>query len=173
LPNAQATKNIFLTGKKHVGKTTALNAFLAALAPENAPGGFITEWNAARDCLRMHALSSGEAAVIAQMSGGRLTAHPDVFDTFGVSALNASRSRPLVIMDELGRLEAAAHVFQAAVLELLADPRTRVLGVLQQGSGEFTQTIAALPNVTVLEVTELNRNGIPSELEKHFIYDKD
>ncbi|MDR0813614.1 MAG: nucleoside-triphosphatase [Oscillospiraceae bacterium] len=162
-------KNIFLTGQKRVGKTTALNAFLAENAPDMPPAGFSTEWNAAHDCLQMTDLLTGKSAVIARMSGGKLTAYPDVFDSFGVSVLCAARGRPIVVMDELGRLEKSSPAFHAAVFDLLAEPGCRVVGVLQQASGQFTGKIAALPNVRVIDVTELNRNGIPAELKTAFL----
>ena len=69
----------------------------------------------------------------------------------------------LLMMDELGPHEAEAVRFQAAVFRAL-DGDIPILGVLQQAESEFLHRIARHPQVTVLTVTEENRDALLPEL---------
>ncbi len=60
-------------------------------------------------------------------------------------------------MDELGPHEAEAVRFRQMILKVLDGP-VPVLGVLQEAPSPFLQEIAQRPDVTVLRITEENRN---------------
>ena len=60
-------------------------------------------------------------------------------------------------MDELGPHEAKAVRFRQMILKVLDGP-VPVLGVLQEAPSPFLQEIAQRPDVTVLRITEENRN---------------
>lgn len=60
-------------------------------------------------------------------------------------------------MDELGPHEAEAVRFRQMVFKVLDGP-VPVLGVLQEARSPFLQEIAQRPDVTVLRITEENRN---------------
>ncbi len=66
-------------------------------------------------------------------------------------------------MDELGPHEAQAVRFQAAVFRAL-EGGTPILGVLQQADSDFLRRVACHPQVTVLTVTEANRDSLGAAL---------
>ena len=90
---------------------------------------------------------------------------PARFDDLGCAALADTAGCRLLVMDELGPHEEAALRFQAAVFRTL-DGSTPILGVLQQAQSQFLDRIARHPRVTVLTVTEENRNTLAAELRR-------
>ena len=67
----------------------------------------------------------------------------------------------LILMDELGFLEAEAGLFREAVLAALRGPKP-VLGVVRQGLGVWGDA----PLGEVWEVTESDREEIPARLRQ-------
>ena len=95
--------------------------------------------------------------------GGRVV-FPEVFDGRGADLLrDAARESDcsLILMDELGFLEAEAAGFREAVLSVLAGPKP-VLGVVRQGLGVWRDA----PLGEIWTVTEENRDGIPPKLRQ-------
>ena len=88
-----------------------------------------------------------------------------VFDVNGVKILEESgkSGSPFILMDEIGRLESRAEGFCRAVLACL-DKEKRVIGVLQQCDSDLVKTISARTDVTVIEVTQENRDALLAEL---------
>ena len=154
------TKHLFLTGRKGVGKSTLIRSLLAA---ESAPlGGFFTVKHQGGIYLLP---AAGERAFTPENllfycgHGG----DPRRFDDLGCAALADTAGCGLLMMDELGPHEAEAVRFQAAVFRAL-EGNIPILGVLQQAESEFLDRIARHPQVTVLTVTEENRDALLPEL---------
>lgn len=162
-------KNLFLTGPKHVGKTTILDGAVAhavgcASARASCPvGGFRVEreYDGRRlRAFRIVDVASGKSAPIASARKGGWDVNAVGFETVGAEAVaDAARSARLIVMDELGRFELAAPGFQAAVMKALSSP-VPVLGVLKADSNPFLDAIRARDDTTILEVTEANRDGV-------------
>ena len=161
---------ILLTGQRGVGKSTALRRALAGSGLR--VGGFMTDFGATRyevsktlyllPWAETPDFSAGE--VCARMGPGSRQAFPEVFDDLGASLLRASaldEACDLILMDELGFLEAEAVGFRAAVLDILTGPKP-VLGVVRQGLGVW----GGAPLGEIWEVTEENREEIPARLRQ-------
>ncbi len=159
---------LFLTGPRGIGKSTALGRALAASGLR--PGGIMTVFDAPRGSeekrlwllpwSREPDFSAG--AVCARMSALGRVAEPEVFDTLGVRLLEASERESgteLIVLDELGFLEAEASGFRETVLRLLRGPKP-VLGVVRQGLGAWEDA----PLGKLLEVTAENREKIPAQV---------
>ena len=156
------TGHLFLTGPKGVGKSTLIRGLLAE---ESGPlGGFFTVKHEGGIYLLP---AAGERAFTPENflfrcgHGG----DPARFDDLGCAALADTAGCRLLVMDELGPHEEAALRFQAAVFRTL-DGSTPILGVLQQAQSQFLDRIARHPRVTVLTVTEENRNTLAAELRR-------
>ena len=140
-----------------------LVVFRGLLAAESAPlGGFFTEKHQGGIYLLP---AAGEQAFTPENllfycgHGG----DPRRFDDLGCAALADTAGCGLLVMDELGPHEAEAVRFQAAVFRAL-EGDIPILGVLQQAESEFLHRIARHPQVTVLTVTEENRDALLPEL---------
>ena len=95
--------------------------------------------------------------------GGRQV-FPEVFDGLGAELLRRAAGDDacgLILMDELGFLEAGAAGFRKAVLDVLAGPKP-VLGVVRQGLGAWQDA----PLGELWEVTKENRDAVPDRLRR-------
>ena len=156
------TEHLFLTGAKGVGKSTLIRGLLAE---ESGPlGGFFTVKHAGGVYLLPAAQERAftpENFLFRCGHGG----DPARFDALGCAALADSAGCRLLVMDELGPHEAEAKQFQAAVFRTL-DGDIPIIGVLQQAESEFLDRIARHPRVTVLTVSEENRNTLGEALRR-------
>ena len=158
-------RHLFLTGEKGVGKSTLIDRLLSRYT--GRVGGFRTR--------RVDTVRPGEATVhLLRVSDGEQPCEGnllfscaayscDRFDTLGTAALR-DRDGDVLLMDELGPHEAAAPLFQRAVLDALDGP-TPVLGVLQRAGEPFLRSIAARADTAVLEVTRENRDALAMLIE--------
>ena len=97
------------------------------------------------------------------------TIFTEIFDTHGAELVHSAGRRELILMDELGRMEERAEDFKRAVFDRL-DGDFPILGVVKAVQTPFLDAVRAHPKVTVLTVTERNRNNIPrliSEMLPH------
>ena len=159
---------LFLTGPRGIGKSTALRRALAASG--QCPGGIMTVFDAPRGSeeKRLWLLpwslepDFSAGAVCARMGPGGREVFPEVFDTLGVQLLESAEKdecASLLVLDELGFLEAGALRFRETVLRLLRG-RKPVLGVVRQGLGAWGDA----PLGKLLELTEENREEIPARI---------
>lgn len=119
-------KNIFLTGKVQVGKSTIINKIPVDYSA--SVSGFKTlryyeqgELSGFYFNPLLKELVPEEPAFIARrMENDCWTAYPSVFDTLGTSVLNEClmRKPSLCVMDELGFFENSAIQFQRKVLTI-------------------------------------------------------
>ncbi len=152
---------ILLTGGRGAGKSTLVRRTVDALNVH--PGGFVTRFDhpAAPD----KTLFLGDGAdmrAVARVRGGWVErVHAEVFDGYGVQLVG--RSAPLVVMDELGRLETEARRFRAAVVRrMLGD--TPVLAALGIRDGGWPSELLRLPGALFFEVTEANRDALLEQI---------
>lgn len=162
--------HIFLQGPKRIGKSTVISKtleLLAAVAPLSL-GGFFT-WNGGKGDPRVYMrpapCGEGEGAVLASYDAalGRMVGEPDAFERDGVRILSSSANADLIIMDELGFLESGARLFQQAVFDIL-EGDAPVLGVLRLGEVAWHERVKLNARVTLVDVSEANRDGLPREL---------
>ena len=169
------SKKIFLTGERNVGKTTAITRFVTK--SKLSPMGFNTVAGGATEDLDVdyvYIIPYGKdldcnAKPVAKRdtSEHSITKYPEIFDSVGVEILTKSKNAELIIMDELGFMEADAKLFQKSVLSCL-DLDVYVLGVIKAMDIEFLDAIRAHQSVEVIEVTEENRETVLAILLESF-----
>lgn len=158
--------NLFLTGKKGVGKSTLLKKALKKL--DVSIGGYITE-KRFDGYYRKHIAKSlyNEDEYIIVKSDTRDNSREGFVEAFEdgvVSILNKSlKHRDLIVLDELGSAENNIKPFKAKVFEIL-DREKIVFGVLKDEECEFLNTIRNRDDVIVIRITEGNREHILDEI---------
>lgn len=162
-------KNIFLTGKKRVGKSTLIQNILERL---NLPvGGYITERtieNNKRSYIIKSLYDHSESYPIANINDMNCTREIffDSFDTGIVSILEKSfKNRDIIILDELGFFENDSKKFKHKIYELL-DSDKIILGVIKDYDCKFLNDIRKRDDISLIEVTEENREDVLDELMK-------
>ncbi len=157
---------ILLAGRPGVGKTTIIKQVVDVLGGE--AGGFYTEE------IRQGGRRLGFKIITLEGREGVL-AHVDIkgaprvskygvnvkdLEEVGVAALRrAIEGRGYVVIDEIGKMELYSQEFRRAVMEALESERV-VLGTVLAGRHPWVDTLKARPQVTVLTVTEGNREGM-------------
>lgn len=163
--------HIFLTGNVQVGKSTVLQRVLSSL---RVPvGGFCTGFDEQRDQSDrwLYMWDASEPPVKDELHRVVRFADdkPDVlisrFDEIGGGSLRRARESgaQFIVMDECGRLERHAEIFKQEVLTTL-DGDIPVLGVVRQGYSGWLDEIRNHPKVTLLTVTEENREDLPGQI---------
>ena len=163
---------LFLTGRPGVGKTTAIRLVVARLGAR--AGGFYTEEireAGRRTGFRLVTLD-GATGTLAGLNVpgpyrvGRYGVHLSNLEDLGVKALRRAIRQPtvpVVVIDEIGKMELFSAAFREAVLAGLDSPKL-LIGTITMARSPWVEAIKARPNVTVMEVTPANRSAIPDLL---------
>jgi nucleoside-triphosphatase len=163
-------KNVLVTGRPGVGKTTLIERVLEALAVD--AGGFYT--HEIRDGGRRVGFAitdlRGASGILAHVDHpgehrvGKYGVNREDLERIGVPAvLDAVRRARLVVMDEIGRMELCSEAFQAAVTAALGSP-VPVLGTIQDRRNAFLDAIRARDDVEIVRVDESNRDRLVGAL---------
>ena len=160
---------LLLTGRPGVGKTTALRSVVARLGAR--AGGFYTKEireAGRRTGFRLVTLD-GTTGILAGLNisspyrVGRYGVHLSNLEKLGVEALwRAIREPevPVVVIDEIGKMELFSPAFRDAVLAGLDSPKA-VIGTITLARSSWVDALKARPDVTLLEVTPANRAACP------------
>lgn len=166
-------RGLLIVGRPGVGKTTVIRRVLegAPWAP-GAAGGFYTEEVRAggrrvgfavitlegpRGVLAAEGLASGPRV-------GRYRVDLASFEAVGVAALErAVRGCRVVVVDEIGKMEAHSARFRQAVEAALAGDRV-VLGTVLQGPHPWIDGLKARAGVQLYPLTREDRDRAPAEI---------
>ena len=165
-------KNILLTGKPGIGKTSIIKELLATL--QLNAGGFYTSE------IREQGIREGFAIITLNGKKGIL-AHVDCKSPYRVSKYGvnikdleeiaapaieeAIRNKECIIIDEVGRMELYSLKFCSLVKRAL-DSEKRVLGTIQPRHNEFLDSIRGREDIKIIEITFENRKKIIKEIEE-------
>ena len=156
--------NVILTGERQIGKSTALNRFLADYPGSVA--GFRTVFDTRSDPrnrrLLLCPLPEGAAETAVTWTDGVPQVGLSVFDRC-VPPLMAQNA-DLLVLDELGKFEGGADEMRIAVENAFRSD-TDVLAVVRYDAPDWMGALKLRPDVTVLTVTAENRDGIPAAKE--------
>ncbi len=165
------SKHIFLTGDVQSGKSTVLDKVASQLT--GRIGGFRSgsgsqRHEADRQLYLWDVMDEpvcDAAHQVARIAPDGRTAFPERFDALGCDALRRAKEAGVdwILMDECGFLERDATEFQAEVLRTL-DGDIPVLGVVRLRSSGWTDAIRTHPKVTLITVTEENRDALPGQI---------
>ena len=171
-------KHVFLTGEIQVGKSTLLRRTLEALGPLRI-GGFltVTRPDIPGAVGSVYIVPAAEAEpgydalcrVAIRWGPGRgAEGFPEAFDCRGTEILRGAEQTQLIVMDEIGFLEAKAERFSARITELL-DGDTPILGVVRQmGDTPLQSRIRSHPRARLIEVTRENRDALAETVAAYF-----
>jgi nucleoside-triphosphatase len=160
---------IFLTGVPGCGKTTVIKQIAERFGPWAT--GFYTEEvrdaggeRIGFDLVDLH----GGRAVFARQGEesshrvGTYSVFLTALEGWGLDRLRPPETlhpAPLVILDEVGKMECLSSAFRREVLRLLEEPRA-VLGVVARQGGSFIRQVREHPSVECIEVTAANRDQL-------------
>ncbi len=163
---------ILVTGRPGCGKTTLVEKVARRFAAE--AGGFLTremrDEKGVRLGFRIVTLD-GRTATLAHVGFpsrvrvGRYGVDLEALENVAVAALReALRSKRLVVVDEIGKMEMASEGFRSAVLEALDSP-CAVLATIHAHRHPFTDAVKARRDVRLAELTPANRDRLAEAIE--------
>lgn len=161
---------VLLTGRPGVGKTTVIQQAVEKLG--RPAGGFYTrEMRAGGKRVGFEMVTlDGERPVLAHVDFegperlGKYHVDVAALEGVGVRAVRRSvEAGRLVVIDEIGPMEAKSGRFREAVIAVL-DSDAPLLGTIHRRSTPFTDAITSREDVTVIEVTHANRDDLPARV---------
>ncbi len=167
---------VLLTALPGMGKTTVLESFLKKYQD---PCAWILSKeirNEAKERVGFEAITSdGHGGVFAHKNDirsehlvGNYHVDLEVIDrVFSENILQQMKlPKKLLVIDEIGRMEMLSKKFETTI-DFLFESDIPVLATIRHGD-EWAEKYKQNPKVTVIEVTEQNRNELPDELVKLF-----
>jgi len=165
---------LLLTGRPGIGKTTVIKTVVETLGEQ--AGGFYTEeirGPGGRKGFRLVTLE-GQEVVMAHVTlkgkgrprVGRYGVDAGAIERVGVTALRqAMQKRQIVVIDEIGKMELFCGPFKEAVLQAMGGPYT-VVATAMAKPNPWVDSLKAMPQVEVWEVTAKNRDGMVERVIK-------
>jgi nucleoside-triphosphatase len=168
--------NILVTGRPGVGKTTMVERLVERLQGSLRLAGFTTgelrDPRGQRIGFRIMTLAGrqGELARIGVRGSARVGRYGVDLETFERLALPelARRDVDLLVVDEIGRMECASGRFRRSLEDALDAP-VNVLATLGVGRVPFFQALRERPDVTLLHLTERNREILLGDLSTRLL----
>lgn len=163
------TIHILISGERGVGKSTLIEKLLSASTRPRY--GFVTKMlPAGPDGFRpvyIHPAGqpTAERVYAAENCVGDCdsrTHRPnlDAFNTLGVRYIERARPDGIIVMDELGFLEAQADAFTAAVLAALSGDVPVIAAVKSRTDVPFLNAVRSAPKAQVFYITPENRDDL-------------
>ncbi len=163
-------RTLLLTGRPGIGKTTLIKAVVEQFRGQ--VGGFFTEeilGPGGRKGFRLTTLE-GRSQVVAHVDHksrstvGRYGVDVAAIDRVGAKVIVQALDRyPIILIDEIGRMQLFSSQFQSAVLRAVSSPKI-VVATLMLEDHPWTGALKALPFVTTWEVTIKNRSRLAAEV---------
>jgi len=167
-------KTILLTGRPRVGKTTIIKGVVRKLPGQ--VGGFWTEEmreRGRRQGFKIVTLD-GQEGVLAhvdiksRMRVSKYRVNLTDLEDIGVAAIReAVAQKDYVVIDEIGKMELFSQAFKDAAWEAIHSDKP-VLGTITLSSHPWADSVKALPQVTIIEVTQANRDRLAQQVLDSF-----
>ena len=160
---------ILLAGRPGVGKTTIIEEVADRLGGQ--AGGFYTaEIREGGRRLGFQIVTlDGEEGVLAHVNirGPRVSKYGvnlQDLEGVGVASLERGLARnQYIIIDEIGKMELYSTKFKKVVLEAVESDKV-IVGTVMAGPHPWVDDLKARPGVTLLQVTEANREGMAERI---------
>lgn len=167
------TTKLLITGRPGIGKTTIIKKLAERLASFK-PSGFYTEeikHEGIRKGFAIKRLDGSVAGILAHVDikgpyrVARYGVNIKVFDSFLSETEGEVLASRIVLIDEIGKMECYSQRFRSLIENLLSSERVLIATIAEKGTG-FIEKIKSSEGISIIEVTEHNRERLVSEIEE-------
>jgi len=170
---ASGKKNILLTGRPGIGKTTVIAEVLRGLKGVSASGFYTREIRPARTREGFEAITlEDKRAVLAHIKSpsqhrvSKYGVELAEFEATIVPAIEpALTEAEVIVIDEIGKMECFSAKFREAVVRALDSDKV-VLGTIGLGGDKFIRALKERDDVLLMKVTEGNRDDLVRSLRR-------
>jgi len=163
-------KNLFLSGRPGCGKTTVIKKTIALLGKVKLKGFYTTEMRprGTRVGFQITTLD-GRHGILAHVNFqsdkkvGKYGVCLKDIDTVIVPSMRPDRDTPLIIMDEIGKMECYSEEFKRAAVAAV-ESETVVLGTIAIGGSPFIESFRRRSDIEIIQVTGENRDRLPQKI---------
>lgn len=164
-------RHILICGERGIGKSTLIQKLLAHSA--RPVYGFVTKRLAADETgfhpVYIHPAGASERVHDAENRIGVCNSKErevalEVFNSLGVQYISETRPDGVIVMDELGFMEARAEAFVQAVFRALDGRIPAIAAVKDRFDVPFLNEVRAHPNARVYRIDGENRDALFEEL---------
>jgi len=163
--NGIMSKNILVTGPPRCGKSTLIERVVGRI--HKPMTGFFTREIRERGQRVGFSITTldGKMGVLAHqdMRGrykvGKYGVNLDDIDEIAVPSMIPAQADDIVVIDEIGKMECFSPLFCRTLLRTL-DSENPVIGSIAQKGGTFIQQIKERGDVSLVQVTERNRDEL-------------
>jgi nucleoside-triphosphatase len=170
-------KNVLVTGRPGIGKTTAVLRAVGELRKAGLRvGGFVSREErkgGVRTGFVIVDLETSEEAYLARVGEGgprigKYVVLVGELERVGVAAIRrALQSAQVVVIDEIGPMELLSQSFKQAVAGALNSPKPVVATIhVRAREDPFGRSVLSRKDVALLEVNLSNRERIPGEIAR-------
>ena len=170
------TKNILITGKRQIGKTTLIQNVLNML--NSSVAGYHTipyEIEGVFQGYEIRNIETNDKRPISKkQEDGTFQAIGDTFENFGVDCLHSAMNSfaDIIVMDEIGRFERHSKNFITYIHNVF-DSHKFVLAVLKKEPIEFIEEIKKRNDIFLIELDEVNAKEANEDIiRKYYNYYK-
>lgn len=159
-------KNILLTGRPGIGKSTVIKRIVQKLGPMKAGGFWSREIRSSGKRVGFEIESvTGDKGILAHVNlqkgpkMGKYRINIDDIDSVAVQSMELARTDgKTIVIDEIATMELFSPKFAPEVMRCL--DTCRVVGTIQERSKPFLNSIRARDDVILMHVTQNNRESI-------------
>jgi nucleoside-triphosphatase len=165
-------KNILLTGKPGVGKTTMIKNIIEVIDKGKIAGFYTQEIREADKRIGFMIIGlGGDRGIMAHVNikskyrVGRYGVDIVVFEDIAMKEL--SQQKEIIIIDEIGKMELFSDRFKQVVISLLNNKSKVVIGTIGKISNTFIERIKHREDTTIIEITRENYLQKQTEIIRH------
>jgi nucleoside-triphosphatase len=165
-------KNLLISGASGSGKTSVIRD--VTLARKSRIGGFYTEPIMAgrmRKGLMIRTLD-GQDRMLASKTVrsphtlGKFPVDINALENVGIPALRlALMTKDMVVIDEIGTLEAMSQRFKETLLECLHSTKP-ILATVRASASPFTDQLKKMPDTQTISLNKSNLNAVKQQIRK-------
>jgi nucleoside-triphosphatase len=170
------SRNILVTGLPGIGKSTLIERLVSGI--QRPMTGFFTreireKWKRVGFSITTLDGRKGILAhreIMGHFRVGKYGVNVEDIDRVAVPSMIPARLDVIVVIDEIGKMESFSALFRESLIRVLDSENPVIGSIALRGGGSFIEEVKVRKDVSLIEVTEKNREELVNLIMKMFEY---